>query len=197
MIIEKYSAGRIGALVRFWNAAFASMPRFASMTEASLAARLGEPGELHLAMEGDEVIGVVHGGTSAEEECRRRLPDWPGGTQGYICLIAVDRSHRRRGIGTALWHREREALSATRQVVIDGDGRNPWYASPPMFGAPWGPAVRWNDKETQKFLAMRGFGVRAKAVEFEGGAIVVPEADADRFSNLASSSKRVADWALY
>ncbi len=197
MNIEKYTAGRIGPLVRFWNAAFALMPRFASVTEASLAARLREPGDLHLAIEGDAVIGVVHGGTSSEEECRRRLPDWRGGTQGYICLLAVERSHRRRGIGTALWRRARECLASTRQVVLDGDGRNPWYATPPIFGAPWGPAVPWSDKETQKFLAMRGHGARAKAVEFEGGAIVIPDAETDRFAQLAAASKRVADWALY
>jgi len=195
--LSRYQPDRIAPLVRFWNAAFASMPRFAPVTEESLAARLRDPGELHLAIEGGGVVGVVHGGVSSEAECRRRLPDWRGGTQGYICLLAVARPHRRRGVGTALWHRARESLAGTRQVVIDGDGRNPWYASPPIFGAPWGPAVPWTDKETQKFLVTRGFGARAKAVEFEGGALVLPETDSVRFAQLSASLKRVADWALY
>ena len=182
--------------MRFWNAEFAGQPRFAGATEASLAARLREPGELWLAVDG-EIAGVAHGGVSAEADCRRRVPDWPGGTQGYVALLAVARASRRQGVGTELWRRVRESLAGTAQVVIDGDGRNPWWSKPPVFGAPWGPAVAWGDSATRKFLSMRGYGARARAVEFEEG-VVVPDAEPERYAELVKGGiRRLAEWALY
>lgn len=195
MEIESCGPSRLGALLRFWNSEFSHFPRFATATEGWLAERLDRG--LLVAVDGDDVVGLIHVGVTPEEQCRARVAGWPGGTQGYVALFAVAKARRRRGIGTELWRAGKDALAGTKQVVIDGDGRNPWYARPPAFGAPWGPAVPWSDGETKKFLAMRGYGARAKAVEFADG-IVVPEAEPEKFAARQKAGvARVAEWCLF
>jgi len=192
MDVRPFRRENLSALVRFWNEEFAHFPRFIPITGAF---RAGDG--LIVAVEGAEIAGLMHVGVSSEDQCRARVPGWPGGTQGYVALFAVAKARRRRGLGTELWHSGKGALAGTKQVVIGGDGRNPWYAKPPAFGAPWGPAVPWSDHETRKFLAMRGYGPRAKAVEFADG-IVVPDAEPEKFAARQKAGvARVAEWCLF
>jgi GNAT superfamily N-acetyltransferase len=195
--IERWEPGRAEALARFWNAEFARFPRFVATTAEALKARLASPGALMLAVEGDAVIGVAHAGVSTEAECRARVKGWPGGTQGYVALLAVAAAKRRAGIGTALWHAARGEVAGVAQFVVDGDGRNPWWSKPPAFGAPWGPAVAWGDSTTKKFLATRGYGPRAKAVEF-ADRVVIPDLEPEEYDRrIKGGLAKQAEWAVY
>lgn len=178
---RSYSDDLLPAIVGFWNRSFADRRNFFTVTESLFRERVidkrteierFDPGLYLLALDGEQVVGIVHGGVRPEALCRLLFPHWPGGTQGYIAFLHVSPSHRDRGIGSELWHRIHDALGGVKQVALDGQCINPFYGNSegpltPFWGTPEGISVAWEDAETKKFLARRGFAPRYKAVQLE------------------------------
>lgn len=162
------------ALVKLWNRAFARCRHFVPLTPGLFrnrveAQRTFNPEDLILAREGREVAGFVHVGKRSEALCRKACRDWPGGRQGFVAFLVVAPERRRRGLGTELWHRGIERLRGTRQVILPAPEENPFYGAPsglpPLWGTPRGVAVPWEDAETRKFLAGKGYGPRSRALQ--------------------------------
>lgn len=179
MKVESWKPGLLPAVVRSWNRAFSTRRNFHPMTEELFRSRVVEkrtaveefdPGGFLVAREGKEVVGVIHVGTRPEALVRALDAEWPGGSQGYVALLYVEPEHRKKGVGTELWHRGLERLQGTRQVVLDGQCWNPFYGNSegpftPFWGTPEGLSVEWDSSATKKFFARKGFAPRFKAVQ--------------------------------
>jgi len=167
------------ATVRFWNRAFSSRRNFIPVTERMFRERVVgketafekfDASCLIVARDGRDIAGFIHVGIRPEPLCRSLDPDWRTGSQGYVAFLFVDPSRRRKGVGTELWHRALERLKDTRQVVLDGHCFNPFYGNSegpftPLWGTPEGVSIDWNDSQTKKFLARKGFAPRFKGVQ--------------------------------
>lgn len=176
-----YSDESLPSIVAHWNRAFADRRNFFPVTERTFRERVidkrteierFDPALYWVAAEGNEVVGIVHGAVRPEALCRLLVPEWPGGTQGIITFLHVLPSHRGRGIGSELWRRIHAALGGVKQVALDGQCINPFYGNSegpftPFWGTPEGISVAWEDSETKKFFARRGFAPRFKAVQLE------------------------------
>ena len=163
------------AVVRFWNRSFSGKHNFFPVTEKLFRERVVkaepfDPRNFVVALEGAEVVGMLHAAVREEDACRALDADWPGGSQGYVAFLYVEPAHRRKGIGDALWHRAIERLKATRQVTLDGQCLSPFYGNSegpftPFWGTPEGVSVEWDDSPTKKWLARKGFAPRFKGVQ--------------------------------
>lgn len=163
------------AVVRFWNRSFAAKRNFVPLTEKLFRERVLKADGFDsrgfiVALEGAEVVGLLHVGTRDETVCRLIDGEWPGGRQGYVAFLYVDPAHRRKGIGDALWHRAVERLKAARQMTIDGQCLAPFYGNAdgpltPFWGTPEGVAVDWDDSASKKWFARKGFAPRFKGVQ--------------------------------
>lgn len=174
-----WTASLLPAMVAFWNRSFASRRNFFPITERLFRERVTgkesafedfDPRRLIVAREGKEIAGFVHVGVRPEALCRMLDPEWRSGTQGYVALLFVAQAWRRRGVGTELWHRGLERLKGACQVVLDGQGFNPFYGNSegpftPFWGSPEGIGVEWDDSATKKFFARKGFAPRFKGVQ--------------------------------
>ena len=181
-------------IVAFWNRVFAERRNFFPVTEKMFRERIVEkktavetfrPGGFLVARREEEVVGVLHAGRNSPEVCKVLNPDWPGGEQGYIALLMVDPAHRKKGIGTALWHGVREFLDGCVQVVVDGQCLNPFYGNSqgpftPFWGTPEGISVLWKDSATKKFFAQKGYAPRYKAVQMELAVQKAPAQDVEK-----------------
>ena len=181
IVYTTYQDKYLSAIVRFWNRNFKGKRNFFSITEEVFRKRVVEkrngieafdPAGLILAVDGDEVVGMLHAGVHSEIFCKTCYPDWQGGTQGYIAFICVDEQHRRMGIGDRLWQCGKNYVGMVSQLVIDGQCLNPFYGNSeypftPFWGTPEGPAVEWSDNETRRFFSKRGFEPRYKAIHLE------------------------------
>ncbi len=179
MRMSAWVPGLEAPFLRFWNRSFASRRNFIPLTAETFRRRVtggGIPGErfdpedLIVAREGGEVVGFVHAGRRSAAVCRRHDPSWPGGTQGTLNFLFVDPEHRKRGLGSQLWHAALEHLKRTRQIILDGQCLNPFWGNSqgprtPLWGTPEGVSVGWDDSATQKFLARKGFAPRFRAIQ--------------------------------
>jgi len=186
--VTNWSEGDLPRFVRFWNRSFSDRRNFFPITETHFRNRVLEkktaveafdPTTFLLVREGEEIIGVLHGGVRVEELCRTLHSTWPGGEQAYIALYHVREENRNRGVGSALWRRFYEVAGEGRQLVVDGQCINPFYGNSegpftPFWGTPEGISVSWADSGTKKFLARKGFAPRFKAVQME---LDVPHAE--------------------
>lgn len=176
-----WSDDLLPALVRFWNRSFASRRNSFPITNERFRERVLEkrtaierfdPSTFLVAVEQGEIQGAIHGSARPEELCRILVPDWPGGSQGYVAFLFVAPERRKKGIGTELWHRLHAALAGVKQMVIDGQCINPFYGNSegpftPFWGTPEGISIEWSDSATKQFLARRGFAPRFKGVQLE------------------------------
>lgn len=179
MRLSPWAPGLEEAFIRFWNRCFASRRNFIPLTKERWRCRVtagGIPGErfdpedLIVAREGGEIAGFVHAGRRSAVVCRRHDPGWPGGTQGTLNFLFVDPAHRKKGLGSQLWHAALEHLKRTRQIILDGQCLNPYWGNSqgprtPLWGTPEGVAVEWGDSATKKFLARKGFAPRFRAIQ--------------------------------
>jgi len=169
----------VGAVVRFWNRAFASKRNFFPVTEELFLSRVVrkrtaveefDPEGFVVARDQGEVVGLIHVGSRPEAMVRSLDPGWPGGSQGYVAFIYVEPSRRKQGIGGELWHRGIDRLRGTGQVVLDGQCWNPFYGNSegpftPFWGTPEGVSVEWDSSETKKFFARKGFAPRFRGIQ--------------------------------
>lgn len=179
MKLATWSPALLPAVVRFWNRAFAGKRNFFPMTEDLFLRRVVrrrgpverfDPKGFFAAMEGQDIVGLLHAGRRPEAVCRALDPAWPGGDTAYVALLYVLPELRRRGIGDALWHAAIERYRRMRQVTLDGQCLNPFYGNAegpftPFWGTPEGVSVDWNDSATKKWLARKGFAPRFKGVQ--------------------------------
>ena len=178
MRFSPWSPSLLGATVDFWNRSFASRRNFFPLTPPLFRGRIlrregpegFDPRRFIVAREGKDIVGFIHVGERPESLCRLLDPQWRSGTQGYVAFLFVDPGHRRRGLGTELWHRGLGQLKASRQVVLDGQCFNPFYGNSegpftPFWGTPEGVSIDWSDSATKKFLARKGFAPRFKGVQ--------------------------------
>ena len=178
MRFSPWSPSLLGATVDFWNRSFASRRNFFPLTPPLFRGRIlrregpegFDPRRFIVAREGKDIVGFIHVGERPESLCRLLDPQWRSGTQGYVAFLFVDPGHRRRGLGTELWHRGLGQLKASRQVVLDGQCFTPYYGNSegpftPFWGTPEGVSVDWSDSPTKKFLARKGFAPRFKGVQ--------------------------------
>lgn len=176
--IVSYRDELLPAVVRFWNGNFSDRLNFFNVTEDLFRIRVVErrtaiesfdPAGLLLAVENNDVVGMIHAGIQPEEFCRAVDGNWGGGSRGYVALICVDRDRRRRGIGKRLWDRAMEYLAGTAGIIVDGQCLNMFYGNSdapiaPFWGTPEGISILWNDDATRNFLAQRGFQPRFRAI---------------------------------
>jgi GNAT superfamily N-acetyltransferase len=158
MRFETYSASLLPAIVRFWNRSSKHEAHFLRMTARVFRERVARPPGFDpegfiAARTPRGLAGFIHVG--------RR------GRQGFVAFLWVDPSHRRKGLGTRLWHAGLERARQAGQVVVLNPWDNPYYgggkARDPLWG-PWGPAVAWRDSATLKFLARKGYAPQSRAV---------------------------------
>jgi GNAT superfamily N-acetyltransferase len=181
MTPEPWTPALLPAFARFWNRAFAAKKNYFPVDAETLRRRLFSRGAsgVVVARDGGEIVGFAHGVRRPEALCRSLDPSWPGGAQGVVAFLYVEPSHRRRGIGDALWHAVLGRFRGVRQVVLDGQCLAPGYGNAegpftPLWGTPEGVAVEWGDSASKKFLARKGFAPRAKGVHL---AAVLPEGE--------------------
>lgn len=177
MKLVTWSPKLLPAVVRFWNRAFAAKRNFVPMTEKLFLERVVKADgfdarTFFAALEGGEIVGLLHAATRGEEACRALDENWPGGSQGLIALLFVEPAWRRKGIGDALWHRAIERLRGNRQVTLDGQCLSPFYGNSegpftPLWGTPEGISVDWDDGPAKKWLARKGFAPRFKGVQLQ------------------------------
>jgi ribosomal protein S18 acetylase RimI-like enzyme len=174
---EKY----LGAIVRFWNDSFKNMHNFFPINEEVFKARVIEkktevesfdPKGLILAIQNEEVIGMIHVGIQSEEVCSVCYRDWPGGNQGYVAFIFVKEDCRRKGVGAELWRQGMQYLEGASRIIIDGQCFNPFYGNSegpftPFWGTPEGISIPYEDQATHRFLSKRGFKPRYKAIQLQ------------------------------
>src|SRR3972149_8458735 len=131
---EKY----LPAIVNFWNKNFSDCRNFFPINEAIFKRRVIEkannierfdPQGFIIALDKGDVIGAIHVGIRPETICKVLYPDWQKGTEGYIAFIAVDKNHRRKGIGGELWQRGMKYLEGVSEIIIDGQCINPFYGN--------------------------------------------------------------------
>lgn len=196
MKFSPWTSSLLPATVRFWNRSFSTRRNFIPMSEPLFRERVTskrsfaerfDPSGFIVARDGGELAGFIHVAERPEPVCRALDPQWRGGKQGYVAFLYVDPAHRRKGLGTELWHRGLERLKGTRQVVLDGQCINPFYGNSegpftPFWGTPEGVSVDWNDSPTKKFLARKGFAPRFKGVQLglDLARAVVPPDDPGR-----------------
>ncbi|MFQ5654797.1 MAG: GNAT family N-acetyltransferase [Planctomycetota bacterium] len=172
-----YRPGFRGAVIELWNRVFAGYRNFRPIDLAWWRRRVESPGGgeglepelLRVAVVGERVVGLAHGGVWQGEFLERLRPDLRAERLGYLAAIAVDPLMRRRGIGSALL----ESLSGVLEgrfgaprIVADGRGYNPFYGNlhaplPPPWGTPEGPAIPQEEVGTRAFF--RGLGFREEA----------------------------------
>ncbi|MHC4605991.1 MAG: GNAT family N-acetyltransferase [Planctomycetota bacterium] len=188
-----YRADLLPQIVAFWNRVFADRRNFFPIDEKTFLERIVEkktaveqfrPDGFLMAVRGDRVAGILHAGRNPEAVCRVLNPEWPGGEQGYVALVAVDKQDRRKGIGTELWRLGQEFFANAAQVVVDGQCLNPFYGNSegpftPLWGTPEGISVLWSDGETRGFFARRGYAPRYKGVhmQLDVGSVAVQPVD--------------------
>ena len=179
MKLATWTPALLPAVVRFWNRAFREKRNFFPVTEELFLRRVVrrrgaverfDPKGFFVALEGKEVVGILHAGRRPEAVCRALDPTWPGGDTAYVALLYVLPERRRRGIGDALWHAAIDRYRRMRQVALDGQCLNPFYGNAegpftPFWGTPEGVSVDWNDSASKKWFARKGFAPRFKGVQ--------------------------------
>ena len=187
-----YSAARRESTVSLWNRVFRSMPNFRPFTVDTWRNRVEEfsvpggesalsgsgparfdPRLFRLALDGDEVIGFVHGGTWEDEFLARLLPAGEPARLGTLLIIAVDPAHRRQGIGRALLADLEHTLADTHRIEPplrpDGRGYNPFYGNfvapvAPPWGTAEGIAVPVGAEGARGFFSAVGYREDVEAV---------------------------------
>ncbi len=179
--IASYEPAWLPAIVAFWNRTFADRRNFFSIDAALFETRVTqvqtaiehfEPEGLRLAVENEQVIGMIHGGHRSAAAAAALNPGWPGGPQAYVALIAVDPEHRRAGVGGALLRSVLGYLQSPHRVVLDGQCISAYYGNAlapfqPLWGTTEGISIDWEDTASRGFFEQQGFHVRHQAVSLE------------------------------
>ncbi len=182
MELTTFEDEHISGIVSFWNDTFSDRRNFQQMTPALFQERVldvqtsmesFDPEQFFVALDGAEVIGVMHVGTHPEPICRLMYGDeWDGGELGYVGLLAVRPDRRGEGIGTELWKAGAEKLAHTSMITLDGQCLNPYYGNslgpfPPLWGTTEGISVRPSQERTVEFFERRGFEPTYNGVSLE------------------------------
>jgi len=218
--LVEYSVPRRDAVIALWNRVFQAMRNFVPFDRARFRARIEDlsipgggdafagsgplrfdPRHFRIALDGDEAVGIVHGGTWEDEFLARLLPGGKRARVGTLLVIAVDPAHRRRGIGRALLADLVATLGRTSGVEgplrADGRGFNPFYGNffaplPPPWGTPEGIALPAEDAAGRAFF--RALGFREEAVAATRLGILDDRPRFAREIPAALVVEEVADW---
>lgn len=161
MTFETWRPSLLPAVVGFWNRSFSPRRNFVPLTARLFRERVLDHAEFDrkgfiVAREGREMAGAIHVG--------RRLDG-----HGYVAFLYVDAAHRRKGIGTRLWHRGLQAIAGAPYIAVLNGWENPFYGSTmgrtPPWGTPWGIGIEWSDSASLKFLARKGHAPRGRAFQ--------------------------------
>jgi GNAT superfamily N-acetyltransferase len=119
---------------------------------------------LRVAKKDGDLIGFVHGGVWPVAWLREIFGEKSSNPMGYLALIAVRSSERRRGVGTRLLSSLGDTLDGRGVAGLRADGRayNGFYGNffaplAPLWGTTEGVAVAAEDRGTREFLRRRGF----------------------------------------
>lgn len=184
--LRTYRDKLLPGIVRFWNHRFKDRRNFFKLSLDAFRERIIEknyieepfdPKGMILAVDRrrGEVVGMIHCGVRSERFCGVVYPGWPGGSEAYIGMLAVAETHKRRGIGAALWNAAEQYAQErghSAAMVIDSTCLNPCYGnSDGLYAPPWGTtegmALGWDDDATLRFLERRGHKPRARAISME------------------------------
>ncbi len=187
-----YKPAHLPAIIDFWNRTFQGCRNFFPIDDELFAERVlrvdtpierFEPDGLLLALASEgQVLGLAHGGHRSEAAAKALNPGWPGGSQPYIALVAVDPDHRRSGIGRTLMRSVLGYLGPTHRPPLDGQCVSPYYGNAlapyqPFWGTTEGVSVDWDDAGTRAFLSSQGYTARYMAISLEltlAGANITP-----------------------
>lgn len=170
-----------GPLATLWNDTFKDMRNFMPVSEDVLnkyifhnrnAIEAFDPGGFIVAEKDGEIVGFVHAGVRNETFCKTAYPDWPGGSEGYVGMIAVAAPARRNGVGTALMNAAKKYLYGTTRIIVDGQCLNPFYGNsagpaPALWGTTEGASVPSGDQAVRALFDKFGFEKRYTAVSME------------------------------
>jgi len=218
--LVEYSAPHRDGAIALWNRAFRALRNFVALDRASWRARIEDlaipgagdalagsgpqrfdPRHFRLALDGEEVVGLAHGGTWEDAFLARLLPGGRKARVGTLLVIAVDPARRRRGIGGALLGDLVDALGRTSGIEgplrADGRGFNPFYGNviaplPPPWGTPVGIALPAGDSGGRAFFRAAGF-----REEVEARTRARSLADRPRFAREVPAGfviEEIADW---
>jgi ribosomal protein S18 acetylase RimI-like enzyme len=178
-----YTDGDLKQIVQLWNEAFGGMRNFIKMDAAGLQCRIFkqenavevfDPKGFIVAKVDGKAAGFIHAGVRNETFCKTAYNDWPGGTEGFIGIVAVAPAHRRKGIGTELMSRAKKYLYGSTRIILDGQCLNPFYGNSegpmsPPWGTTEGISVPVGDRATKNFFGKFGFIKRYTGISLELG----------------------------
>lgn len=122
-----------------------------------------DPKGLHLALDGDNIVGLCHAGFGCDE--RERQLDRSMGT---IAMLMVDPDYRRQGIGTKLLHRGQQYLREHGANIQYAGGLfplNPFYLG--LYGGSELPGVLDTDQSMVAFLGKRNYTAADTCLVFQ------------------------------
>ncbi len=186
-------------LVAVWNEAFTNRgaPRLANNTLLEryvLAKRIFDPNGVILALVNGQCVGWAHAALS--QNPFNTLP------VGVVCLVGVNPSHRRQGIGSELLDRCEQYLHKQGAELLQAGGHwpnNPFYMG--LYGGCDSPGFLHSDPLAEPFFLKHGYKIDQKIVVLQRvldqpmkmfDARFLPHRN--RFELSFGSPRRLIDW---